>query len=118
MTNKTQLMELKKELDRRFTEGYKSLVGYSSDGLPPTLITNEMHAHAMHCLKDIIASQKAVNELLDNQADNFIMVEIPKDADKLDIARLLSGMKPLPQDWKVVRVGELSESTNIYEAKD
>lgn len=118
MTNKTQLMELKKELDRRFAEGYRSLVGCCGNGLPPTLMTNEKHAHAMHCLKDIIASQKAVNELLDNQADNFIIVEIPKDADELDVARLLSGMKPLPQDWKAVRVGELSEPTNIYEAKD
>lgn len=118
MTNKTQLMELKKELDRRFTEGYRSLVGYSSDGLPPTLITNEKHAHAMHCLKDIIASQKAVNELLDNQADCSIVVEIPKDADKQYVEQFLSGMKPLPQDWKAVRVGELSEPTNIYEAKD
>ena len=118
MTNKTQLMELKKELDRRFTEGYRSLVGYSSDGLPPTLITNEKHAHAMHCLKDIIAQQKILDEFLRNQANNFIIVEMPKDADELDVARLLSGMKPLPQDWKVVRVGELSEPTNIYEAKD
>ena len=118
MTNKTQLMELKKELDRRFTEGYKSLVGCCGNGLPPAYISSEKHAHAMHCLKDIIASQKAVNELLDNQADCSIVVEIPKDADKQYVEQFLSGMKPLPQDWKVVRAGELSEPTNIYEAKD
>ena len=118
MTDKTQLLELKKELDRRFSEGYRKLVGYSSDGLPPTLITNEMHEHAMHCLKDIVAQQKLVDEFLRNQADNFIMVEIPKDADKQYVEQFLSGIKPLPKDWKVIRKDELSEPINIYEDKD
>lgn len=118
MTSTAQLLELKKELAKRFTEGYRRLVGYSNDGLPPTYISNEKHTRAMDCLKDIIAQQKSVDELLVNQSDSSIIIEIPKDADQLYVKQFLSGVKPLPKDWKLIRKGELLEPANIYEIED
>ena len=103
MNDREQLLELKNDIDSRFAEAYKRLVGYSPDGLPPHYISSEKHNDAMYSLKDIIAQQRVINELLQNQSDCSFVVEIPKDADSLYIERLLSGIRPLPQDCKAVR---------------